>query len=270
MARANFIEVFSFPRDTLAINSTHGSSCARLVVGNVQESIVQHPVDSFSFGWLNKIAVSEDSSKPDSFQVVLEVLQSTHAPTLAFYRLEANPTGDLDENLPSPPLNADGSTSHSLSKTLLTPAPLSGSTSLIPTSSPVPARKSKLVLGHHRTALWLSEPGESNKFIRITVRISRQDYDRTSKLRGTKTWKSFVGDDLVWASFGPGQTQVGTRGDGDENRTRMAYEEDSKTFAFTRCVSSSCADVWTTIGYDEETGRVALGEWDGYITLLRL
>ena len=228
MARANFTEAFGFPKDTLATNTTHNSSYARLVVGNVQEPIVQHPVDSFSFGWLDKIAISEESSKPDSFLVLFhrpnEVPRSTHAPTLAFYRLDANPTGDVDEDMPSPALNADGSTSHLFSKTLLTPAPLSGSTNLTPTSSPVPTRKSKFVLGHHRTALWLSEPGESNKFIRVTVRISRQGYDRTSKLRGTKTWKSFVGDDLVWASFNPGQTQVGTRGDGDKNRTRKADE----------------------------------------------
>ena len=270
VARAKFTEVFDSPKDILATNSTHSSSCASLLTGEVQEPIIQHPLDSFSFGWLDGISVSEDSSKPDSFFVLFrqpnEDPWSIHAPTLTFYRLEANPTGVVEGDLPLP-LEADGSTSHLFSETFLAPAPLSGSTSPTSTSS---SASTKLVLGHHRTALWLSpRPRESDATGLVQMDLNRRE-DWPSQARGVRTWRYFLGDDLVWASFGPGQTQTETRDGGDENRTRMAGEEDSKIRVLTRCIFNSRAEVWTAIGYDEETGRVALGRRDGYITFLRL
>ena len=78
-----------------------------------------------------------------------------------------------------------------------------------------------------------------------------------------------MGDDLVWATFDPKQTQSEIRDD-DENLTRVGDEEGSKLRVHTRRIYNSRAEVWTAIGYDEETGRVALGRRDGHITFLRL
>lgn len=74
-----------------------------------------------------------------------------------------------------------------------------------------------------------------------------------------------MGDDLVWASLDPGRIQD----DDDENWTSAA-EEESDMRVFTRPVFNSRDEAWTAIGYDEETGRVALGRRDGCITFLRL
>ena len=269
MARAKFIEVFNSPKDILVADSTHSSSCVSLVAEDAQEPIIKHPLDSFSFGWLDGISVSEDFSKPDSFFVLFrrpnEDPWSTRAPTLTFYRLEANPTGDMEEGSPSPS-NEDGPASHLFSETFLAPAPLSGSTSPTSTSS---SASTKLVLGHHRTALWLSpRPRESDATGLVQMDLNRRE-DWPSQAGGIRTWRYFLGDDLVWASFGPEQTQPETKDGDDENCTRVV-DEDSKICVFTRCIFNSRAEVWTAIGYDEETGRVALGRRDGYITFLRL
>ena len=82
-------------------------------------------------------------------------------------------------------------------------------------------------------------------------------------------WGLYLGDDLVWASLGPGKIQAETQDDGDENRTSVAGEDSTMRF-FTKRVFNSRDEAWTAIGYDEETGRVALGRRDGYITFLRL
>jgi len=270
VARAKFIEVFNSPKDILATGSTHGSSDATLVVENVQERIVQHPVDSFSFGWLDGISVSEDLSKPDSFFVLFrqpnENLWSTNPPTLVLYRLDANSIADGEEDPPPPP-NTSGSTSHLFSGTFLAPAPLSVSTGPTPTSS---SASTKFVLGRHRTALWFSpRPGEWDSTGLVQMDLNRPE-DWPSQGRGGRTWRRFVGDDLVWASFGAGRTQTETQDDGEENPTRMGDEEDPKIRVLMRRIFNSHAEGWTAIGYDEETGRVALGRRDGYITFLRL
>ena len=98
--------------------------------------------------------------------------------------------------------------------------------------------------------------------------LNRQE-DWPPEARGMRIWRHYIGDDLVWGSFGPRRTQAETRDDGDENRASTA-DEDSKTDVFTRRVFNARGDVWTAIGYDEETGRVALGRRDGYITFLCL
>ena len=247
MARAKFIEVFVTPTDVLATESVLSSSNTDLVVGNEQEPIIQHPVDSFSFGWLDGISISQDTTKPDSFFVLFPQPNadpwSTHAPTLAFYRLEENSTADVEEGPPSHS-NTDDSIPHLFYGAFLASAPLSASASPTSTSS---SASTKLVLGHHRTALWLSpRPRESDATGLVQMDLNRQE-DWPAQARGTRFWRNFLGDDLVWASFG-----------------------DSETHAFTRHIFNSRGEVWTAVGYDEETGRVALGKGNGRITFLRL
>lgn len=270
MARAKFIEVFDSPTAILATDSTHSSSNASFVVGSVPEPVIHHPVDSFSFGWLDGISISQDLSKPDSFFVLFrqpnEDPWSTHAPILTLYRLEANSIADVEEDLPSPS-NTDGSSPRLFSETFLASAPLSASTSPTSTSS---SASTQLVLGHHRTALWLSpRPRESDSTGLIQMDLSRQE-DWPPQAIGTRIWRHFLGDDLIWASFGPRQTRAETRDGGDENRTNMMGEEELKIDVLTRRIFNSRDEVWTAIGYDEETGRVALGRRDGYITFLHL
>jgi len=268
VARAKFVEVFNSPKDILVTDT--GSSGANLVVGNVQDRIIQHPVDSFSFGWLDGISVSEDFSKPDSFFVLFrqpnEDPWSTNPPTLALYRLEASSTADREEDPPSHS-NANGSTSHLFTGTFLAPAPLSAPTDPTPASS---SASTKFMLGRHRTALWLSpRPRESDSTGLVQMDLNRPE-DWPSQARGVRVWGRFLGDDLVWAAFDPRQTRSETQDGGDENLTRMRDEEDPKIRAFTRRIFNSRGEVWTAIGYDEETGRVALGRRDGCITFLRL
>lgn len=260
-----FVEVFVSPADILATESTLGSSNASFVVGNVHEPTIQHPVDSFTFGWLDGIAISQDVSKPDSFFVLFrrpdEDQWSTRAPTLIFYRLEVNSTANTEEDSLS---NATGSTPYLFSETFLTSAPLSASTPTYTSSS----ASTKLVLGNHSTALWLSpRPRESDSTGLVQMDLNRQE-DWPSQARGVRIWRYYLGDDLVWGSFGPGRTQAEKHDDG-ENQTSTT-EEDLKMHVFTRRVFNAHGDVWTAIGYDEETGRVALGRRDGYITFLRL
>ena len=255
--------------DILTTDPTRGSSDASLAGENVQERIVQHPIDSFSFGWLDGISVSEDFSKPDSFFVLFrqpnEDPWSTDPPTLAFYRLEANSAADGEEDLPLPS-NANGSTSQLFSGTFLAPALLSAPTGPTPTSS---SASTKFVLGRHRTALWLSpRPRESDSTGLVQMDLNRPE-DWPSQASGTRIWRRFMGDDLVWATFDLKQTQSEIQDD-DENLTRVGNEEDSKLRVHTRRIYNSRAEVWTAIGYDEETGRVALGRRDGHITFLRL
>ncbi|KAF9643608.1 hypothetical protein BDM02DRAFT_1407797 [Thelephora ganbajun] len=264
VARAKFVEVFNFPTNTL----TTDSSSADSVFGNVRESIVLHPVDSFSFGWLDGISISQDTTKPDSFFVLLrqpdEDPWSMHAPTLTLYSLEASPTADVVEGLP-PHSNTSGSSSHLFSETFLASVPLSASTSPTSTSS---SASTKLVLGNKRTALWLSpRPGGADSTGLIQMDLNRQE-DWPFQARAIRIWEYSTGDDLVWASFGPRRIQAETQGGDEENRTSTAEEEDSKADAFTRRIFNSCGEFWTAIGYDEETGRVALGRRDGYITFL--
>lgn len=247
MARAKFVEVFNSPTDVLATESILSSSSADSVVENAQEPIIYHPVDSFSFGWLDGISISQDTTKPDSFFVLFRQPNadpwSTHAPTLAFYRLEENSTADVEEDLISHS-DTDGSTSHLFFGAFLASVPLSASASPTSTSS---STSPKLVLGHHRTAIWLSpRPRESDSTGLVQMDLNRQE-DWPSQARGTRFWRNFLGDDLVWASF-----------------------EGSKIDVFKRHVFNSRGEVWTAIGYDEEMGRVALGRGDGCITFLRL
>lgn len=267
MARAKFVEVFDFPEDTLAIDSAHDPSGTSPVVGATRESIIQHPIDSFSFGWLDGISVSEDFSKPDTFFALFrqpnEDPWSARPPTLTLYRLEANSTVDAGKDLPSSS-DADGSASSRLfSGTFLAPALLSSSTG--PASTPISA-STKFVLGNHRTALWLSpRPRESDSTGLVQMDLNRQE-DWPSQAMSTRTWRYSLGDDVVWAYFGPGRTQGGV----DENQIHTGGEEDSRIDVHTVPIFNSRAEVWTAIGYDEETGRVALGRRDGYITFLRL
>jgi hypothetical protein len=99
--------------------------------------------------------------------------------------------------------------------------------------------------------------------------LNRPD-DWPYQARGIPIWRHFSGDDLVWGSLGPRQTQAEIQDGGDENGTRVGDDEDSKIHMLTRRIFNSRAEVWTAIGYDEETGRVALGRGDGYVTFLRL
>ena len=264
MARAKFTEVFVSPTDILATESILGPSNVDSVVGDVHEPIIQHPVDSFSFGWLDGISISQDFLNPDSFFVLFqqpnEDMWSTHAQTLVFFRLEANFTTGM-EDLPSPS-NMTGPTPHLFSETFLASTPLSTSTSPTSTSS---SASTKHVLGCHRTALWLCpRPSETDSTGLVQMDLNRQE-DWPSQARGVRTWRHYLGDDLVWASLDPGRIQD----DDDENWTSAA-EEESDMRVFTRPVFNSRDEAWTAIGYDEETGRVALGRRDGCITFLRL
>ena len=260
-----FVEVFTSPMDTLTAEPTFGSPDTNFVSGNVHEPAVQHPVDSFSFGWLDGISISQDFSKPDNFFVLFrqpnEDLWSTHAPTLSLYQLKANSTAGVEEGSPSP-LSATNSTSHLFSGAFIASASLSPSASPTSTSS---SASTKLALGQHRTALWLSpRPRESDSTGLVQMDLNRQE-DWPSQARGPRFWRYYLGDDLVWGSFGP---RPRTR-DGEENPPSTA-DEDSKLNVLTRRVFNARGDVWTSVGYDEETGRVALGRRDGYITFLRL
>ena len=100
--------------------------------------------------------------------------------------------------------------------------------------------------------------------------LNRQG-DWPFQVRGIRTWRNSLGDDLVWASFGPKQTKPETEKDhSDEGRVNTTEEEDSMAPIFTNRILNSHGEDWTAIGYDEETGRVALGRRDGYVTFLRL
>jgi hypothetical protein len=262
-----FIEVFISPADILTTESTPGPPNASLVAGDVHEPIIQRPVDSFSFGWLDGIAISQNLSKPDSFFVLFrrpdEDPWSTRVPTLTFYRLEVNSTAGAEEDSPS---NATGSTPYLFSEEFLTSAPLSAPTSPTYTSS---SASTKLVLGNHSTALWLSpRPRESDSTGLVQMDLERRE-DWPSQARGVQIWRYYLGDDLVWGSFGPRRTPTETQDDDDEGRT-SATDEESKTHVITRRVFNAHGDVCTAVGYDEETGRVALGRNDGYIIFLRL
>ncbi|KAF9777868.1 hypothetical protein BJ322DRAFT_1114640 [Thelephora terrestris] len=267
VARAQFVEVFDFPADILRTGPVSGSSSADLVIGNGQERIVQHPVDSFSFGWLDRMSISQDTTKPDSFFVFFPQPNddpwSTHAPTLTFYHLEANPLADESEGTPSPPAS-QGPPSHIFSETFLASVPLSASASPTSTSS---SAFTKLVIGRHHTALWLSpQPRESDSTGLVQMDLNRQG-DWPFQTRGIRTWRNFLGDDLVWASFDPRQMKAKTQTDYDGNWTE---EGDSKGFILTNRILNSHGDGWIAIAYDEETGRVALGRRDGFVTFLRL
>ena len=93
--------------------------------------------------------------------------------------------------------------------------------------------------------------------------LNRQE-DWPSQAR--RIWRQLFGNDLVWGSLdlwgGKAEAQ---NGDGEP-----WVAEDPDTHVFTRRVFSASDDVWTAIGYDEETGRVAIGRRDGYITFLSL
>jgi len=258
-----FVEVFNLPTDILAADLTHSYSVW-------QEPIIQHPVDSFTFGWLDGISISQDFSKSDSFFVLFhhpnDDLWSNHAPKLTLCRLEANPTASAEEELP-PPSDVDDPVSHFFSVEFLTSVPRSASASPTSTSS---STSTKLVLGHQRTALWLSpRPRESDSTGLVQMDLNRQE-DWPAQARGTRSWRQFLGDDLIWASFGPRETQTKIQDSGDENWTSRTDEEEPKIYAFTRRICNSRGEVWTAIGYDEETGRVALGKGDGSIVFLRL
>ena len=262
------MEVFDLPTNILRTESTVSSSNANLVVGNEQEPIIQHPVDSFSFGWLDRMSISQDTTKPDSFFVLFprpnDDPWSTHAPTLTFYRLEANPTVGWSESLSSTP-TSPGSTSRIFSETFLASVPLSASASPTSTSS---STFTILALGRQRTALWLSprlREGDSTGLVQMD--LNRQG-DWPSQARGVRTWRN--GDDLVWASFDPRQTKDKVQADYDDNWTSVSEEEDSKGSIFTNRICNSQDQDWVAIGYDEEMGRVALGRRDGYVTFLRL
>lgn len=99
--------------------------------------------------------------------------------------------------------------------------------------------------------------------------LNRQE-DWPSQTRGVRTWRNCLGEDLVWTSFCPGRTKAETRAEGDESWADVMEEEDLKPRVFMRRVLNSRDEDWTAIGYDEETGRVALGGRDGGITFLRL
>lgn len=99
--------------------------------------------------------------------------------------------------------------------------------------------------------------------------LNRQE-DWPSQTRGNRTWRNCLGEDLVWTSFCPGRTKAETRAEGDESWADVMEEEDLKPRVFMRRVLNSRDEDWTAIGYDEETGRVALGGRDGGITFLRL
>lgn len=246
------------------------SSNADLLVGSGREPIIQHPVDSLSFGWLDGISISQDTTKPDSFFVFFpqpnEDPWSTHAPTLTFYHLKANSTAGVEEGTARPP-TIPGSTSHILSETFLASVPLSASASPTSTSS---STSTKLMVGRHRTALWLSpRPRDWDLTGLVQMDLNRQG-DWPFQARGVRTWRNFLGDDLVWASFGPGRTEAKAQTGGDGNWTGVVVQKDPETSILMNRILNSHGEDWTAIGYDEEAGRVALGRRDGYITFLRL
>lgn len=266
MARAKFVDVFEFPTDILRPQPTFRSSNANLVVGNGQEPIMQYPVDSLSFGWLDEISISQDVAKPDSFFALIprpnEDPWLTHAPTLTLYHLEASPTAE--ENIPGPSATP-GSVSHTLSETFLASVPLSASASPTLTSSSFYTR---LVMGRHRTALWLSPgPREWDVTGLVQIDVNRQE-DWPSQ--AVRTPGGTLGDDLVWTFFGQWRVGAGPQPGGDEIWKVRMEGEDLETFVFTNHILNSDGENWTAIGYDEETGRVALGRRNGYITFLRL
>lgn len=240
------------------------ASNADLVVGNGQELIIQYPVDSISFGWLDGISISRDTAKPDSFFVLIpqpnEDPWSTHAPTLTFYHLEANSTAGAEEGIP-------GSTSRILCETFMASVPLSTSASPTSTSSSASA---KFVIGRHHTALWLS-PGPRDWDLTglVQMDLNRQG-DWPYQARSMRSSRNLPGDDLVWASFGPRRTKAKPQAGDDGNRESAIEEDNLNTSILMNRILNSDGKDWTAIGYDEETGRVALGRRDGYITLLSL
>lgn len=265
VARAKFVEVFNFTMDILEAEPAHSA------IGHGQEPIIEHPVDSFSFGWLDGISISQDTTKPDAFFVLFpqpnEDPWSMHSPTLTLYHLEANSMAGVEKDTPSPPATP-GSTPRILSETFLASVPLSASASPTSTSS---STSTKLVLGRHRTALWLSpRPRELDFTGLVQMDLNRQG-DWPFQARGVRTWRNFFGDDLIWASFGPRQTITKPQTEDDENCTSTVEGEDSKTPVLTkRILNSDIDEDWAAIGYDEETGRVVLGRRNGCITFLRL
>ena len=270
VARAKFVEVFDFSMDTLRDEPVLPPSNADLVAGSGQGPIIQHPVDSFSFGWLDGISISQDTSKQDSFFVLCpqpdEDPWSTHAPTLTFYHLMANSTPGAEEGISSPSATP-GSTSHILSETFLASVPLSPSGSPTSTSS---STSTHLVVGCHHTALWLSpRPGEWDTTGLVQMDLNRQG-DWPFQARGVRTWRNFFGDDLVWASFGPRRTKATPQTDDVKSWTDVAGGGGSETSISMNRILNSHGEDWTAVGYDEETGRVALGRRDGYITFLLL
>jgi hypothetical protein len=270
VARAKFVEVFDFSMDTIRAELIFSSPNANLAAGNGQEPITQHPIDSFSFGWLDGISISQHTTKPDSFFVLFpqpnEDPWSVHAPALTFYRLEADSTTSVEERV-SLPSTAESSTPRVLSETFLASVPLSASASPTSTSS---STSTKAMVGRHRTALWLSpRPRDWDSTGLVQMDLNRQG-DWPFQARGVRTWRNFLGDDLVWASFDPRRTKVKPQADDDENLTSMTEGEGSDTPVLMNRILNSHGEDWTAIGYDEETGRVALGRRDGYITFLRL
>ena len=256
-----FVEVFTFPVDILHTESALGPPNGSLAAGNMDEPTIQHPVDSFSFGWLDGISISQDFSKPDSFLVLFrqpnEDPWSTHSPILAFYRLELCPTVGMEESPPSP-----STESRVFIGTFLASAPLSPFASPTSTSS---SASTKLILGNHRTALWLSpRPRESDSTGLVQMDLNRRE-DWPSQARGSRMLRQHFGDDLVWGSLDLREGQAGTRNDDDG-----PWAEDPVPHVFARRVFNACDAVWTAIGYDEESGRVAIGRRDGCITFLRL
>lgn len=232
--------------------------------------MLQHPIDSLSLGWLDEISISKDTTKPDSFFVLLsqpnEDPWSTHAPTLNFYHLEADSTADAEQSA-SQPSTTSGSPSDILSHTFLASVPLSASASPTSTSS---SASTKLVVGRHRTGLWLSpRPREWDLTGLVQMDLNRQG-DWPSQARTARSWRNFLGDDLVWASFGPGRTEAKPQISEGGDRTSTPEGNDPKTSVSTNRILNSHGEDWTAIGYDEETGRVALGRRDGCITFLRL
>ena len=269
IARAKFVEAFDLPKDILGTATTLPPSSAELTVEGAQEPNIRHPVDSFSFGWVDGISISRDTTKPNSFFVLFPQPNddpwSTHAPTLTFYRLEANSTADGENVIPPP--DTQDPPAHIFSETFLASVPLSPSTSPTSTSS---STSTKLVIGRHRTALWLSPRQREWDTTGLVQMDLNRPGDWPFQARGMRTWGNFLGDDLVWASFGPKQTKPKTQeARPDEDRVDIT-EEDSITPIFTNRILNSHGEDWTSIGYDEETGRVALGRRDGYVTFLRL
>jgi hypothetical protein len=265
VARAKFVEVFDLPADILRTESVPLTQNVDPAVG---DPISQHPVDSFSFGWLDGMSISQDTGGPDSFFVLFprpnDDPWSAHAPILTFYRLEANPTADEKPGVP-PTVVTHCSTPHIFSEKFLTSVSQSPSPSPTSTSS---STSTKLVVGRHRTALWLSpRPREWDSTGLVQMDLNRQG-DWPFQARGIRSWRNFLGDDLVWASVAQRESEAETTTDGDGNC--ILEEEDSKTYIFRKRILNSQGEDWTAIAYDEETGRVALGRRDGYITFLRL
>ena len=266
VARAMFIEVFTFPVDILTTESTLGPSNGNSPAGDMDEPIIQHPVDSFSFGWLDGISISQDFSRSDSFFVLFrqpnENPWSTHTPILVFYRLELCPTVDTEEYLAS---SSDATEPRRMFlETFLASVPLSPFSSPTSTSS---SASTRLVLGNYRTALWHSpRPRELDSTGLVQMDLNRQE-DWPTQAR--RIWRQLSGNDLVWGSLDLRGGPAGARS-GDDEPWANTTAEDTDTHFFTRRVFSASDDFWTAIGYDEETGRVAIGKRDGYITFLRL